>query len=114
MSIKPESHHHTCSESNDHHCPGCCSCECCGESRKYHRHYRVDRPDFVGVPPQPPWRADDNAMDVDDDDDDDVPLANPPLRREIRARCENCGELRERYGVGYQCWNCGYVQQNRR
>ena len=39
MSVKPESHHHTCPESTDHHCPGCCSCECCGDSRTHRPSY---------------------------------------------------------------------------
>ena len=105
MQGKPESHHHTCRQSTDHHCPGCCSCECCGGSRKYHRHYRVHRP------PQLPWHADDNAMDIDEDNE--LPLLPPVLRRQVHAQCENCGAVRERYGVGYQCWQCGHVQQNR-
>ena len=42
--VKSESHHHhTCPESTNHHCAGCCSCECCGAPRKYHRHYRTHR-----------------------------------------------------------------------
>lgn len=41
---KSESHHHhTCPESTNHHCSGCCSCECCGAPRKYHRRYRTHR-----------------------------------------------------------------------
>ena len=43
MPVKSASHHHTCRQSTDHHCSGCCSCECCGGSRKYHRHYRTHR-----------------------------------------------------------------------
>ena len=43
MPVKSASHHHTCRQSTDHHCSGCCFCECCGGSRKYHRHYRTHR-----------------------------------------------------------------------
>lgn len=38
--VKSDDHHHTCSESEDHHCQGCCSCECCAKyspSRSYRR-----------------------------------------------------------------------------
>ena len=38
MSVKSELHHHTCFESEDHHCPECCSCECCAEHRRFHKH----------------------------------------------------------------------------
>ena len=46
MSGKPEEHHHTCSESKDHHCPECCPCKCCSRhSRTYH----------TWKPPLYPW-----------------------------------------------------------
>ncbi len=78
MQGKPESHHHTCRQSTDHHCPGCCSCECCGESRKYH-HYRTHRafddvPPLRRIPPhevvgrrQRPWGVEPMDVDVDED-----------------------------------------------
>lgn len=63
-----ESHHHTCPESTDHHCSGCCSCECCGDHRKYH----IIGPGYAQV--------------VEDDDDDDVEMLDverevPPQQR---------------------------------
>ena len=40
----------------------------------------------------------------------------PPmgLRRQTHSFCEdnNCRAVREEYGAGYQCWNCGHVQQS--
>ena len=155
MPVKPESHHHTCSESTDHHCPGCCSCECCGGKsprlyktrggdncycdenlggcgnwssncinglcfncreeveghRKYHRHYRTHRPPYYH-PDEPFPGPPDQPMDIDEDNEEPIPPP-PVLRRAVHAQCENCGAVRERYGVGYQCWQCGHVQQNR-
>ena len=43
-----------------------------------------------------------------------VPPPPPsPLRRQTHSCCENdnCRAVRESYGVGYRCWNCGHVQQ---
>lgn len=42
----------------------------------------------------------------------EVPNVQPPPlpRRQTHAVCEQCGEVRERYGVGYVCWNCGHEQ----
>ena len=79
-----ESHHHTCPESTDHHCSGCCSCECCGDHRKYH----IIGPGYAQV--------------VEDDDDDDVemldvereqPAMDQRMRDLLRVR-HNLPELR--------------------
>ena len=42
----------------------------------------------------------------------DLAILPPPpvLRRQTHAFCESCGETRERYGIGYVCWNCGTTQ----
>ena len=52
--VKSKDHHHTCPEAEDHHCPECCSCECCSRhSRSYetHRRYSHNRPIY-------PWEPD--------------------------------------------------------
>lgn len=41
-----DEHNHTCPLSSDHHCPGCCSCECCSRHkiRPYKTHKRSRMP----------------------------------------------------------------------
>lgn len=168
--VKSKDHHHTCPEAEDHHCPECCSCECCSRhSRSYetHRRYSHNRPIYPWEPdyirPKDQYRMGGeseaeqwqrlreereaslredferprlqrmNAMLPQDLErealyrlyETNQPIYSPPppppppnmpppiprLRRQTQARCDECGEVREEYGVGYQCWNCGHVQQ---
>jgi len=81
MSVKPEEHHHTCRKSEDHHCPGCCSCECCGGFRKYHR---GGRKYYQGI-----FRVGDKVIvDINDNYKSGVIISSRPKNRqeEVRVR----------------------------
>ena len=80
MSAKSESHHHTCSESSDHHCPGCSSCECCGGSRKYHRHYSVNEDEEEK---RPIVREGKKGKHVHFQNDNDCPEEQRPITRKF-------------------------------
>lgn len=42
---------------------------------------------------------------------ENIPQFHPVLRRQTRATCDKCNEVREYYGKGYECWNCNHVQK---
>ena len=114
MSAKSESHHHTCPESSDHHCPGCCSCECCKEKR-------------------PITREEKKEKHVHFQDDNDCPEEQRPITRKFTQSSKNkiererdfCKHLRSTYPFygktpkGYgccydfeqRCPKCGEIRQ---
>ncbi len=67
MSGKPEEHHHTCSEAEDHHCPECCPCKCCSRhSRTYETHRRYSSHPPVGWPGRPLYPWDEEYKDAEE------------------------------------------------
>ena len=114
MSNKSESHHHTCPESSDHHCPGCCFCECCKEKR-------------------PITREEKKEKHVHFQDDNDCPEEQRPITRKFTQSFKNkiererdfCKHLRSTYPFygktpkGYgccydfeqRCPKCGEIRQ---